>query len=141
MFIEKQELYTAIYEQTLGGIVVNEAQVGQAINAAIQEATSYLNSRYDCTAIFSAVGEARNALVLEHCKSMAVWYILRVSNAGIIYDKAKDYYELAIEWFKRVAGVSTSGKPIAADLPLKQVNGEVKMQLRAGSNPKFNHSF
>lgn len=141
MFIDNQELYTAIYEQTLGGIVTDDAQVRKAVLAAISEATSYLNGKYDCTAIFNATGDNRHPLVLEHCKSMAVWYILRVSNAGVIYEKAKDYYTLAIGWFKEVAGVGASGRELAADLPLKQVDGVVKMPLRAGSNPKFNHSF
>lgn len=141
MFIEKQELYTAIYEQTLGGIVTDDAQVRKAVLAAISEATSYLNAKYDCTAIFNATGDARHPLVLEHCKSMAVWYVLRVSNAGVIYDKAKDYYTLAVAWFKEVAGVGVSGKELAADLPLKKADGKVVTRTRFGSNPKFSSSF
>ncbi len=141
MFIEKEELYSAIYQHTLGGITADDSVVHLAILAAIEEASSYLNARYDCQAIFNAQGDARNILVLEHCKSMAVWYILRLSNANVFYEKAKAYYDNAIGWFRDVAGVGESGKTIAPILPLKKVDGIVKTQLRSGSNRKFNHHF
>ncbi len=141
MFIEKEELYSAIYQHTLGGITADETVIRTAILAAIDEASSYLNARYDCQAIFNATGDERNILVLEHCKSIAVWYILRLSNANVFYDKAKVYYDSAISWFRDVAGVGESGKTIAPLLPLRKVDGLVKTQLRCGSNLKFNHHF
>ena len=105
MFIEIEELKTAVYNYTLGQITTDDVVIRSAILMAIQEATSYLNGRYDTAAIFNAEGDERNALVLEHCKSMAVWYIIRLSNADILFDKAKIYYDNAVEWFKLVAGV------------------------------------
>lgn len=141
MFIENEEIYTAIYEHTLGAITADETVVKQAILTAIGEATSYLNAKYDVQEIFAQRGDQRDILILEHCKSMAVWYILRLSNANIYYEKARIYYENAIEWFKNVAGVGSSGKSIAPPLPLKKDNGVVKTKLRTGSNPKFNHHF
>ena len=142
MFIENNEIYTAIYEHQLAGITPDEAIVRRAILAAISEATSYLNGKYDCQAIFSAEGEQRDPLVLEHCKSMAVWYLLRLSNADILYDKMKDYYTMAVDWFKSVAGVNASGKTIAPDLPLKKTEeGEVVLKIRFGSRAKFSHGF
>lgn len=139
MFIEVEELRTAIKDYTLGNITTDEVVIRSAILMAIQEATSYLNGKYDCEAIFNAEGEGRNTLVLEHCKSMAVWYIIRLSNADILFDKAKIYYDNAVDWFKQVAG--TSGKSITPDLPLKKEDGKVKLKMRFGSNPKFRHFF
>ena len=73
---------------------------------------------------------------------MAVGYIIRLSNASILFDKAKIYYDNAIEWFKLVAGVGESGKSIAPDLPLKrEEDGKIVTTLRCGSNRKFKHSF
>lgn len=141
MFIEKDELTTAIAEYTLGKITADDMVIRQAILAAIQEATSYLNGKYDCTAIFNATGDNRNILLLEHCKSIAVWYIIRISNADVVFEKAKIYYECAIDWLKQVAGVGESGKSIAPDLPLKTENGTVKTPMRCGSNPKFSHYY
>lgn len=141
MFIEKEELNTAIKEYTLGQITTDDVVIRTAILAAIQEASSYLNGKYDCQAVFNATGDARNTLVLEHCKSFAVWYIIRLSNANIVFDKAKIYYDSAVDWFKQVAGVGQSGKTIAPDLPVKKTNGEVQLQMRFGSNRKFRHNF
>lgn len=141
MFIEKEDLYTAIQEYILANITINEDAVRAAILSSIQEATSYLNSKYDCQAIFNAIGDERNQLVLEHCKSIAVWYLLRLSNADVIFEKTKDYYTLAVDWLEKVAGVSKSGKTIAPDLPLKKKDGEVQLKMRFGSNRKFRHSF
>ncbi len=142
MFIEPNELTTAIKASSLGMIVGSEAETVAGINAAIREMTSYLNSRYDCPAIFSAEGEARDPLVLEHCKSIAVWYILRQSNADVIFEKAKIYYESAKEWLRLVTGTDKEGKPIAADLPLRtDKDGNVRTPIRMGSRRKFCHGF
>ena len=141
MFITNEELNTAIYDYTLGRITTDDVVIRTAILAAIQEATSYLNSKYDCDAIFSAQGDNRNILLVEHIKSMAVWYIIRMSNAGLVFDKAKIYYDNAIDWLKQVAGVGTSGRTISPDLPVKRENGIVKTKIRHGSNPKFRHDY
>ena len=68
MFIEKEDLYTAICEYQLQNITTSAVTIRMAILAAIDEARSYLNAKYDCEAIFSATGEDRHATLLEHCK-------------------------------------------------------------------------
>ena len=142
MFIERDELRTVIKNSTMGGLQADDVAVDQAILMAIQEATSYLNGKYDCNKIFNAQGKERNPLVLEHCKSMAVWYLLRISNANYLFEKAKIYYDNAIAWLKLVAGVGESGKTIAPDLPVKQTeDGTTVSKIRMSSNPKFTHSF
>lgn len=127
---------------TMGALQADDVAIDQAILMAIQEATSYLNGKYDCVKIFNAQGNERNPLVLEHCKSMAVWYLLRISNANYLFEKAKIYYDNAIAWLKLVAGVGESGKTIAPDLPVKQADdGTTVSKIRMSSNPKFTHSF
>lgn len=72
--------------------IVNEITEGdtqivlQAIDAAIEEVRSYLRTRYDTYLIFNAEGNDRNALILENTKVVAVWNIIRLSNAEIIYE-------------------------------------------------------
>lgn len=142
MFIEPKEMNSVIYEYQLTGITAEDSIVRRAILAAIGEASSYLNAKYDCRAIFSAEGQERDPLVLEHCKSMALWFLLRLSNADILYDKIKDYHLAAVDWFKSVAGINESGKTIAPDLPLKKTEeGEVMLKMRFGSRAKFSHGF
>lgn len=142
MFLEPQEMTTVIKSATMNRIVADESEIVAGINAAIGEMTSYLNSRYDCPAIFGARGAARDPLVLEHCKSIAAWYIIRQSNADVIYEKVLTYYNSAKEWLRLVSGTDREGKPIAADLPLRtDKNGNVLSQIRMGSNRKFQHTF
>lgn len=142
MFIEIEELRTAMKTSTMGNLQADDTAIDQAILMAIQEATSYLNGKYDCTRIFNAQGRERNPLVLEHCKSMAIWYLLRISNANYLFEKAKIYYDNAVAWFKLVAGVGESGRSIAPDLPLKKTEeGDTISKIRMNSHPKFRHSF
>lgn len=142
MFLETSELTTAIAEYTLNGITTDDTVKRVAILAAMEEITSYLAGKYDTTAIFSAQGDNRNILIMEHCKSIAVMYIIRRSNADIVFEKAKIYYDSAIDWLEKVSGVHVSGKTISPDLPIKKdASGETITKMRMGSNRKFNHHF
>lgn len=141
MFITKEELQTAIYEYQLAditGMDVNDIAVRHAVAAAVSEASSYLNAKYDIRAIFSAEGDARHPLLVEHVKSIAVWYIIKRANTDIIFDRAKEYYKAAIDWLKLVAGVGTDDETIAPDLPLRRTEG-VATPFRFGSHPKFDN--
>lgn len=63
MFITKEELQTAIYEYQLAditGMDVDDIAVWHAVAAAVSEASSYLNAKYDIRAIFSAEGDDRH---------------------------------------------------------------------------------
>ena len=141
MYIENEELKTAVYAYTLGKITTDDVVIKQAILAAIDEATSYLNGKYDTVKIFNAQGEERNVILLEHCKSIAVWYIIRLGNAQLLFDKAKIYYDNAKDWLEKVAGIHSTGKSIAPDLPLKTEDGQVKSKIRICSKRKFKHHF
>ena len=70
MFIEIEELKTAVYNYTLGQITTDDVVIRSAILMAIQEATSYLNGRYDTAAIFNAGGTHGMHLYLNIAK---VW--------------------------------------------------------------------
>ena len=72
MFIEKEDLYTAICEYQLQNITTSAVTIRMAILAAIDEARSYLNAKYDCEAIFSATGEDRHATArISRCGTSA----------------------------------------------------------------------
>lgn len=136
-FLTKDELNSVVTDYQIGGLGVDDDTVDKAILAAISEATSYLNAHYNCTKIFATTGNDRNILVLEHCKSLAMWYILRISNADILFDRIKEYYNNAVEWFKMVAQ-----QKIVPDLPLKEsADGGTQIRMRSGSLPKFSHNF
>lgn len=142
MFLNPEELYSAIGEYQLDSITTNGQNVRRAILAAIDEAKSYLNGKYDCAAIFSAEGDKRHATLLEHCTNMAVWYLVRRANTDMIFEQAKEYRNAAIDYLEKVAGTKGTDKPLAPDLPLRKTdNGAVKITARMGSHPKFRHTF
>jgi len=138
MFIKADELKTVIFDYQLQQIVGSDTTIVlTAIDAAVQEAKSYLAVGYDCETIFSAKGDNRNSLIVELIKDIALFKIVRLANVDIAYEKAKERYDRAIEYLDRVA----SGK-LAPNLPLKtNAKGAPQTRFRSGSIRKFTHSF
>jgi phage gp36-like protein len=160
MFIEIAELKSALYAYQLNEIVeiteddtTNEDIVVMAIDAAVEEMKSYLKPnnqsrwidgrrRFDIAAIFGATGAARNPLILELCKSIAVWYVCRLSNVDIIEEKVKERYDRAITWLEKVTGVGkyADGPALNPDLPVLPLGDTPEdVPFRFGSREKFNH--
>ena len=137
-YLTPEEIETSMYAHVIDEIVNDDRQiVVSAIEAAIDEAKSYLMQRYDVEKIFSADGSDRNALILENVKVITVWNIIKLSNAETIYDMWKERYDRVIDWFKQVAkGNATANLPLITD-----ADGEVKLKIKFGSNDKFTHSF
>ena len=107
----------------------------QAIDAAIEEARSYLSGRYDTDRIFSAEGRERNAMVLENVKVMVIWHIITICNAETIYEMWKDRYDRITAYFTKVAqGTLAPRLPLLSDS-----SGEASLKMRFGSHKKFNH--
>jgi phage gp36-like protein len=118
MYITIDELKSALYSYQAQEIVeANNDILLMNITAAEAEVRSYLAGAYDVDAIFSATGTARNALLMELTKNIAVWYIVRLSNVDLIYQHAKERYDAAIEWLNRVA----DGK-LSPDLPAAPID-------------------
>lgn len=141
-YLTPEELKSALRTATQGRITEADETISRlCIAAAMDEVKSYLRSKYDTVKIFAARGADRNALLLEHCKSIAVWYLLRRSNADVLYEKARDYYTLAVEYLRLVAGIGTGGGSIAPDLPLIEGPEGVEIKIKMGSTPKFTHHF
>lgn len=150
MFIEPVELKTAIYAYQLTQITEADADiVAAAIAAAESEVRSYLlpNNRkewmdgrplYDATAILSATGSNRNALLLEIAKNIAVWYIIRLCHVDMLYEHVKERYDRAIAWLQQLSrGEITLDLPIITPNPEEEANAPVP--FRSGSRTKFNH--
>lgn len=112
MFINEDELRSAIYQyQVLEITEADNSITIQAIQAAEEEIRSYLEANnqirfkdgrplLDLDAILSATGTNRNALLMAHCKTIAVWYIIQLSNVDMIYEHVKERYDRAIDWLK-----------------------------------------
>jgi len=154
-FITSTELKSVAYDYQLTEITENSPDIVQmAINAAVEEMTSYLNPsaqkqwkdgrpRYDVVAIFGATGTNRNALVLELCKSIALYYICRLANVDIIQERVQERYDRAVDWLEKVAGVGkyASAPGISPNLPvLAETNEDDSIvPFRFSSRDKFDH--
>lgn len=144
MYISAAELKSAIYQYQIDEITENDASIVlMAIQAAEEEVRGYLrNGRglapaYDLATIFSRTGAARSALLTETIKTVAVWHLVKLCNADVIYEHVKERYDRALAWLKDVnRGQITLDLPLIID-PLNPT-GTVEV-FRAGSRPKFNH--
>lgn len=126
-----------MYVHIIGEITGDDNQiVEQAIDAAIEEVRSYLAQRYDAEKVFGAEGRERNALILENTKTIAIWNIIKLSNAETIYEIWKDRYDRVIDYLARVAKGT-----IAPSLPLiANSDGKTVIKAKFGSNRKFTHN-
>jgi hypothetical protein len=152
MFLKKADLGSVIYAYQIDQITEgNDDLVEQALSAAEEEAKSYLTPNvnkletldgrilYDTALIFSADGLDRNALILQHCLTLAKFHIATLCNADFIYEQAKERYDRAIEWFTKLA----KGTVVLTSLPrivLTDENND-RQPFSSGSRVKFNHEF
>lgn len=155
MFIEVEELSSVAYEYQLNEITENNPDIVEmAINAAVEEMISYLKPnaqkqwkdgrpRYDVEAIFGATGSNRNSLILELCKSIALYYVCRLANVDIIQERVQDRYDRAVEWLEKVAGVGkyANAPGITPNLPVLEETetSDTTIPFRFGSRTKFNN--
>ena len=137
MFITPDELKTVMYTYQVNEITDNDTDIAQmAIDAAVGEMKGYLR-KYDTKAIFTATGTDRNPLVMELCKSIAAWYLIRLANVDMLYSQIKERYDRAVSWLTKVADGG-----LFPELPLITAeSGEVQTTMRTGSQPKFNHHY
>lgn len=153
MFIEKEDLGSVLYDYQLDQITDgNDDLVAQACNAAVEEAKSYLTPNpddkkwldgrllYDVETIFSKTGNDRHSLIVQHCCTLAKWHVAELCNADFIYEKAKDRYDRAIDWFTKVAkgtiNVSSLPQLVRDDTTVGD-----KQPFEFGSRAKFNHDY
>jgi len=124
----------------------NDDILAVAMAAAEEEVRSYLTGNnmrewqdgrlnYDVDAIFSAVGAARNSLILKHCVTIAKWWLVDLCNADIIEEQAKDRYDRSVSWLKMLA----TGKVTLGTLPTLDQEATEKQPFSFGSRKKFNH--
>lgn len=152
MFLKKLDLGSVIYAYQVDQITEgNDDLVLQALAAAEEEAKSYLTPNinklesldgrilYDTAVIFSAEGLDRNALILQHCLTLAKFHVATLCNADFIYEQAKERYDRAIDWFNKLS----KGSLVLTSLPqitLDDTNS-TRQPFSSGSREKFNHEY
>lgn len=133
MFLSNTEMKTHLYQEDVDVISGGDnTLMTAAIDAAMQEAKGYL-SAYNKDAIFTALGEDRNMLLLMFIKDIAAWHFLVICNAGSEFKLRQDRYERAVSWLR-----SVQKGDITPDLPATEPAAGV---IKFGSNPPKGQHF
>lgn len=151
-FISEEELKSAIYNYQVLEITEADNDITlQAINAAQEELRSYLESNnqirfrdgrplMDVDAVLNATGTDRNALLVTHCITIAVWYLVQLSNVDIIYEQVKERYDRAVTWLKDLGSGTVNISSLPTLDPDNPLNPHYNQEpFRMGSRPKFNY--
>lgn len=122
-FINLKDYDASVHPEILAAVTHDDAAIVEICQErAISEVKSYLSSRYDCDALFSAQGEKRNALVLMMTLDIAIYHIFCVHNPQKLSQTRVDRYNRAIEWLKAVAAskISIPDAPLLPDETRRQ---------------------
>lgn len=137
-FITLTDYDASIHREILDALVREDEAIIEIIeDRAITEMRGYLSRRYDCDAIFSATGKARNELVLMLALDITIYHIFCIHNPQKLSTMRKDRYERAIDYMKYVARgkANIDGVPLLPDA--EQIK---KSDFLIKSNPKrVNH--
>lgn len=139
-FLTPDELSTHLYGEIVEEITRgNEGITLASIDAGTAEAKSYLTD-YDAVAIFAAIGDARNAMVLFCVKDIAAWHLICLANPNVEMALREKRYDAALKWLRDVQ----SGKAVP-DLPPRPVDTTdpegATGRMKWGSNPKNEKHF
>lgn len=151
MFLTQEDLGSTIYAYQIEDITEGDNDiVEQGLQAAEEEIRSYLSGnnkkewsdgrlRYDVTAILSAVGTQRNALIVRQASTIAKWYIIELCNTDALMEQAKERYDRAIAWLKKVSTgeLNLSTLPTLPDNPESSTDDTTPFAY--GSREKFTH--
>ncbi len=133
-FLIDSDYDAGIYAEILTAITrANPAIKLDAESTAVSEMQSYLSSRYDTGAIFTATETNRSGIIVMFCRDIAIYHMHAVSNPRGIPELRQKRYEAAIDWLKQV-----SRAKINPDLPI--VSDGSKDYIIGGSNaPRESH--
>lgn len=102
-FITTNDYSASIHAEILDSLIrSNEAALETCEDRAISEMRSYMRTRYDCDAIFSAVGSDRNQLILMRAIDIAIYHAFCIHNPQKISNIRLKRYDDAIDWLKKV---------------------------------------
>lgn len=138
MFITDEDYAVVIGEEALK--VTSRASEKNRVNAvmeAIEEVSGYLRPVYDCEAIFSAEGDARNKLVVMRTADIALYHLVSSLPQKMGMEIRKERYDRAVKWLEGVR----SGT-IIPDLPLVSNNADTPaVGTVYHSEPRLRHNW
>lgn len=138
-YLTAAEINTHLYGGVVTEINRGDATILQAaIDAAVAEAMGYLTA-YDTTAIFAAIGTARNPILLLYVKDITVWHYIQLANPAVEMELRLKRYERAIEFLQSIqSGKVNPSLPYPAAPPAP---GERESYIKYGGIDKRNYDF
>lgn len=124
-----QEDYIMIGESALSIVQSSDALNREnAEKEAIEEVSGYLRPRYDTKAIFAAVGDDRNKVVVMRCCDIALYHLVSSRNQRQGMEIRKERYERAVKWLEDVQ----KGR-VSPDLPTPDGEEDFLNPIKFGS--------
>ena len=138
MFLTHNDYSVVIGEDALK--VISRASEENRANAeleAIEEISGYLRPVYDCNAIFSAEGDARNLLIVMYTADIALYHLVASQPQRMGAEIRKERYERAVRWLEGVQ----AGK-IIPDLPtVEEDDHSSSFGIIFHSEPRLRHNW
>lgn len=137
MFLQNKDLYTKIRPNELHQITAGEDTITlHALQAAISEMCTYLESRYNTKEIFNKEGEDRNPLLVSFAVDISIFEIVSIALPGQDLEDRRARYKRAIDYLKQVR----DGK-LDLELSTKENPDTAADDAAFGSQTKRNNYF
>lgn len=139
MFVEAEDYKVVIGDAAFK--IISQADPDTVFNAefeAVEEVSGYLRPVYDTEAIFSAVGNRRNRLIVMYTADIVLYNLSACLPQKMGSEIRKERYDRAIRWLEGIQ----AGR-IVPDLPLaKDSDGNgAAIGTSWHSAPKLNHDW
>ena len=135
MFTTIQDLHLLILPEELIEITRGDTVlIDTGIAAALQEAQMFLFDSFDVDIIFAKTGTDRNAMLVNVCADIALYFITARCQAGQNIDDRKARYDRAISILKAIMKSETYTN-------LERKTPTAQVHIGFGSNPKRKNYF
>lgn len=136
MFLTDSD-YNAVIDADDLVVIQNGNNRNQAESRAQETISSYLRNRYNITTIFSAIGDARNTVVVGWMVDVSLYHLFAKMPGRMGYDIRKERYDQVISELEAInKGQMTPNLPLLTDSDGTPTAGPIKW----GSEPAYkNH--
>lgn len=124
-----------VRDAVLAILKISTSTLDAAELAAQEQMSSYLRSRFDCAAVFSAAGAARNPLIIMYMIDLVIYHLHSNTPSRVMPKAREDRFNAAITWLN-----SVNGGDLIPDLPaLPSTTPDPVMRL--GTNRKYSQRY
>lgn len=110
-----------------------------AEDAALEQIASYLRSRFDIQRAFEAVGDRRNAMLVQCAVNISLWLMVHRLPQNMGHERRECLYNDAVKWLRDVQASKAS-----PDLPLylsPDGDTDARNPVRSGSMPPNRYDY